>query len=163
MYESITYEELKSLPRDQKIEALKELRALYPTQKKIAEKLGVNPANIYNMIAKYIKADDEGQPKAKVNVVREAARPAEVKAEVKSEVKSEAKSEANTEAKSLTFEPERSRVKHVRDKRRNMQENLQFTVAKSLTGEEAQYLFTGIGSTFLKNHDYRVEIRIIEK
>ena len=40
MYES-TYAELKSLPREQKVEALKELMATHSSQKKIAEKLGV--------------------------------------------------------------------------------------------------------------------------
>ena len=46
MYESITYAELKSLPREQKVEALKELMATHSSQKMIAEKLGVDPPNI---------------------------------------------------------------------------------------------------------------------
>ncbi|NMA33213.1 MAG: hypothetical protein GX940_01500, partial [Clostridiaceae bacterium] len=62
MYESITYAELKSLPRDQKIEALKELMATCSSRKKIAEKLGVNPPNIYSMIARYIKEDPARKP-----------------------------------------------------------------------------------------------------
>jgi|GEM_PF-739328 len=65
MYESITYAELKSLPREQKIEALKELMKLYSSQKKIAEMLGVNPPNIYNMIARYIKEDRDGKQDSK--------------------------------------------------------------------------------------------------
>jgi len=65
MYENITYAELKSLPREQKIEALKELMALHSSQKKIAEKLGVNPPNIYNMIARYIRDDGEGKQDSK--------------------------------------------------------------------------------------------------
>jgi hypothetical protein len=35
----ITYEELKSLPRDQKVEALKELKALYPTRRRSLKSL----------------------------------------------------------------------------------------------------------------------------
>ena len=57
MYESITYAELKSLPREQKVEALKELMATHSSQKKIAEKLGVNPPNIYSMVSRYIRED----------------------------------------------------------------------------------------------------------
>ena len=69
MYESITYAELKSLPREQKVEALKELLATHPSQKKIAEKLGVNPPNIYNMISRYVKdGTDEGIRKKKSGV-----------------------------------------------------------------------------------------------
>ncbi len=205
MYESITYEELKSLPRDQKVQALKELKALYPTQKKIAEKLGVNPANIYNMIAKYVKADDEGQPRAdaragakavrksgvkaageaEAKTVREAevktVREAEAKAagEAKAKAARAAEAEVNTELK-LTGEAakpveaivvprtavigqEKTQSKRMREKKVKREENLMLTLSKSLTGEEAQALFAGIGSIFLKNHDYRLEIRISER
>jgi len=67
MYESITYAELKSLPRDQKIEALKELMATCSSQKKIAEKLGVNPPNIYSMISRYVKEDTDKKPRKRKN------------------------------------------------------------------------------------------------
>jgi hypothetical protein len=182
VYESITYEELKSLPRDQKIEALKELKALYPTQKKIAEKLGVNPANIYNMIAKYVKAEDEGRPKAgaragtkaAVKAVREAAKPTEGKAGTEGEIKAGAKDMINAGAegeikagaegdpKAETSVPQEKRVRHKREKKMKAEENLLITLSKSLTGEEAQTQLMGIGSMFLKNHDYRLEIRISE-
>lgn len=155
MYESITYEELKSLPRDKKIEALKELKALYPTQKKIAEKLGVNPANIYNMIAKYMKEQDEGQLKAKAKAAKEPVVPAISKTEVKAEVK--------PEVKLAPSGPEKTRIRHVRNRKMDLEENLLITLSKSLTGEESQALFAGIGSTFLRNHHYRIEIRISEK
>lgn len=70
MYESITYAELKSLPREQKIEALKELMATCSSQKKIAEKLGVNPPNIYSMISRYIKDDADKKPGKKKNRIK---------------------------------------------------------------------------------------------
>ena len=245
MYESITYEELKSLPRDQKVEALKELKALYPTQKKIAEKLGVNPANIYNMIAKYVKADDEEQPKAEMKSVRKAAKrtgaiseaiakqagaiseavPSQLQSRIEAEapqsrikaealqrkIKAEAPqrkieavapqsrieaeveantevqaareaaklteaiaesqaareaakpTEAITESKAAAFGQEKARVKRMREKKMKREENLLITLSKSLTGEEAQALFAGIGSIFLRNHDYKLEIRIGER
>ncbi len=236
MYESITYEELKSLPRDQKVEALKELKALYPTQKKIAEKLGVNPANIYNMIAKYVKADDEEQPKAEMKSVRKAAKragaiseaiakqagaiseavPSQLQRKIKAEAlqrkikveapqsrieaeapqsRIEAEVEANTEVQSAreaaklteaiaesqsarevakpteaiaesqaaAFGQEKARIKRMREKKMKREENLLITLSKSLTGEEAQALFAGIGSIFLRNHDYKLEIRIGER
>ncbi len=37
MYESYTYEQVKSLPDDQKIIALKELKTIYPENKMLAE------------------------------------------------------------------------------------------------------------------------------
>ena len=238
MYESITYEELKSLPRDQKVEALKELKALYPTQKKIAEKLGVNPANIYNMIAKYVKADDEEQPKAEMKSVRKAAKragaiseaiakqagaiseaiakqagaiseavPSQLQSRIKAEAlqrkieagapqsRIEAEVEANTEvqaareaakpteaitesqsareaakpteaiaeSQAAAFGQEKARIKRMREKKMKREENLLITLSKSLTGEEAQALFAGIGSIFLRNHDYKLEIRIGER
>lgn len=228
MYESITYEELKSLPRDQKVEALKELKALYPTQKKIAEKLGVNPANIYNMIAKYVKADDEEQPKAEAKAVRKskAVRKAEAKGEAQSKAETKVKAEAKvvrktampagaiTEAEpsqskseaelpqnlgeaessqgrsgaemdaytgakmagdaakpveaiavpqAAAIGQEKTRAKRMREKKVKREENLMLTLSKSLTGEEAQVLFAGIGSIFLKNHDYRLDIKISER
>ena len=238
MYESITYEELKSLPRDQKVEALKELKALYPTQKKIAEKLGVNPANIYNMIAKYVKADDEEQPQTEMKSVRKAAKragaiseaiakqagaiseaiakqaeaineavPSQLQRKIKAEAlqrkikaeapqsRIEAEVEANTEVQSAreaakpteaiaesqsarevakpteaiaesqaaAFGQEKARIKRMREKKMKREENLLITLSKSLTGEEAQALFAGIGSIFLRNHDYKLEIRIGER
>lgn len=224
MYESITYEELKSLPRDQKAEALKELKALYPTQKKIAEKLGVNPANIYNMIAKYAKDDDDGQPKAEVKAAGRAVRTARRKAGTKTDAGAVTDTKAtigsetiNTQdrptvpeaeadiavtavsetltaaaefsdtnaAETVQAEPAgtsglemsgtvtgpagvlpggaKGRTRRARDKKTNAEENLLITLSKSLTGEEAQALFGGISSVFLKNHEYRLEIRISER
>lgn len=188
MYESITYEELKGLPRDQKIEALKELKALYPTQKKIAEKLGVNPANIYNMIAKYVKADDEAKQRSKVkkaigltrvttsgeskNVGR-VARKAAI-----SDVGKDTVRDAAKEAISVTIsdtgraadvdarapaEPEKKQIEHYKDVTGSLEKGLQITVNKSLSGEDAQALFVGIGNIFVKNQGYRIEIRISEK
>jgi hypothetical protein len=204
VYESITYEELKSLPRDQKIEALKELKALYPTQKKIAEKLGVNPANIYNMIAKYVKDEDDGQLKTDLKTAGKAARQAKRKPAAGIEAKNiaadagneagigsaegiEAKaiaavaagneteagntdgagSTASAAEKKIQAGPVSSRsaetlVRRARGKKAKMDENLLITLSKSLTGEEAQILFSGISSIFLKNHNYRLEIRISE-
>lgn len=205
MYESITYEELKSLPRDQKVEALKELKALYPTQKKIAEKLGVNPANIYNMIAKYVKEEDEGQPKAEVKAAGRAARKARRKIDAEAGtgtvsesgtenaaadivdttagietvdtetatagtealIAAEPVQEANAAAETVTGTAAagslKTRARRTRGRKKTAEENLLITLSKSLTGEEAQTLFSGISSIFIKNHDYRLEIRISER
>lgn len=188
MYESITYEELKGLPRDQKIEALKELKALYPTQKKIAEKLGVNPANIYNMIAKYVKADDEAKQRTKVkkargltrvttsgeskNVGRDARKAAigdvgkdtvrDTAKEAKSVTISDTGRAADVDARAPA-EPEKKQIEYYKDVTGILEKGLQITVNKSLSGEDAQALFVGIGNIFVKNQGYRIEIRISEK
>ncbi|HOA56009.1 MAG TPA: helix-turn-helix domain-containing protein, partial [Clostridiales bacterium] len=73
MYESITYAELKSLPREQKVEALKELMATHSSQKKIAEKLGVNPPNIYSMVSRYIREDADTKSRKKKSRTRRAS------------------------------------------------------------------------------------------
>lgn len=64
MYENITYAELKTLPREQKADAWKELKGLYSTQKELAEKLGVSPNLVYNMISRYAKNGPVGTEKA---------------------------------------------------------------------------------------------------
>jgi hypothetical protein len=56
----------------------------------------------------------------------------------------------------------KARVRRTGEKKMKTEENLRITLSKSLTGEEAQALFCGISSIFLKNHDYRLEIRVIE-
>lgn len=65
MYESITYAELKSLPKEQKSDVWKELKYLYSTQKELAKKLGVSPAIVYNMISRYAKDETAGSKRAK--------------------------------------------------------------------------------------------------
>lgn len=145
MYESITYAELKSLPKEQKSDAWKELKALYSTQKELAEKLGVSPNLVYNMISKY--AGDE-----KKTTKLEA-----VKAPKKPRLKKQAKVMQQD-----TITPEtNAKAPEINDIGEN--ESFSISIKKSVSGEDAQCFLNGIGSTLLKNHKYMIDIHIAEK
>ncbi len=212
VYESITYAELKSLPREQKIEALKELKALYSSQKKIAEKLGVNPPNIYNMISRYIKNDTEKKPRSKRNrikddtagtdqfrveaignksvkdepnkdkvikkeaiedeMIKKEAIEAEVinnKAIEDEMIKNEAiedeviKNEVIEAEDNISYVIDSYRRKTVNGQKQYRQSGFLISIVKEMTGEEAQSMLAGIGNIFLKNREYRLDIRITEK
>ena len=145
MYESITYAELKSLPKEQKPDAWKELRALYSTQKELAGKLGVSPNLVYNMISKY--AGDEKKA-AKLEVVKVPK-----KARLKKQVKKVEQDAATPETKAAAPE--------INDVEEN--ESFSISIKKSVSGEDAQFFLNGIGSTLLKSQKYLIDIRIAEK
>lgn len=77
MYETYTYEQIKSLPDNLKIEALKELTSMFPSNKELAEHLGVIPIVTSNMIKRYIEGKTLGrktmtpEEKAQAKVERE--------------------------------------------------------------------------------------------
>jgi transposase-like protein len=202
MYESITYAELKSLPKEQKIEALKELKELYSSQKKIAEKLGVNPPNIYNMISRYIK-EDSGAKTGKKGAERSrtAGRRQERQDAVGSRRRRNDDGSRQERHDAADNRQERYDAADSIQERQDAAGNEQFSekvtgddqirteipgndkiaaegtkgveyysrndflisIAKELTGEEAQSIFAGIGNIFLKNREYRIDIKITEK
>lgn len=145
MYESITYAELKSLPKEQKPDAWKELKSLYSTQKELAEKLGVSPNLVYNMVAKYA---GEEKKSAKLEAVK-APRKARLKKQIN-------KVEQNPPAPETRIAvPEIGRLEE--------DESFSVTIRKVISGEDAQFFLNGIGGTLLKSQRYLVDIKITEK
>ncbi len=78
MYETITYDQLKELPDDQKVLALKELKTLFPDNKDLAKHLNTAHIAVSNMVGKYLEGKQVGrkkmteEEKAQVKAEREA-------------------------------------------------------------------------------------------
>lgn len=176
MYESITYAELKSLPRDQKIEALKELMATCSSQKKIAEKLGVNPPNIYSMISRYVKEDTDKKPRKRKNRMKskeeiankvtgdQAARNEQIVCGDAANELFEANSEENVQV-TETAPIRQIREEAAADAQAEWpgQNDFLVSIEKELTGEELGPMLAAIGNVLLKNTKYRVCMKITEK
>jgi hypothetical protein len=143
MYENITYAELKKLPKQQKTEAWKELLSLNPVKKQLAEKFGVSPAIVYNMISRYVDSSNvdartkPSKPVTLEHAINAVAQYSKEKTEQKSRV---SKNEAAAE--NITFS---------------------LTVNKTVTGENARFFLNGIGSTLLNDQKYRIDVKITEK
>ncbi|HEY8349194.1 MAG TPA: helix-turn-helix domain-containing protein [Clostridia bacterium] len=176
MYESITYAELKSLPRDQKIEALKELMATCSSQKKIAEKLGVNPPNIYSMISRYIKEDTDKKPRKKKNRMKskeeavnkvtgdQAARDEQIVCADTANGLFEANPAENVQAmETAAVQPAREEDASDTQSEWPGQNGFLVSIDKELTGEEMGPMLAAIGNVLLKNTGYRIFLKITEK
>lgn len=157
MYESISYQELKSLPKQQKSDAWKELKAMYSTQKELAEKLGVSPSIVYSMISRYAKEDTvRGRRAKKLEVVEKPRR-------------------TRKRLKNQESQPEQVLGASVQEVKPVLEapiilgnsavENDTFSISikKTISGEDAQFFLSGIGNTLLKGQKYTVEVKITEK
>lgn len=141
MYENVTYAELKGLPKEQKPEAWKELKSLYKTQKQLAEKLGVSPAIVYNMISRYVK--DEPIESEKV-----VEKPKKARSRV---MKQKVQKQDVVAPGIITIAPETEN------------EAFSISIKKVVSGEDAQVFLNGIGITLLKGQQYAIEVKITEK
>ncbi|MDD4411990.1 MAG: hypothetical protein PHO58_05830, partial [Bacilli bacterium] len=63
MYETLTYEQLKALPDNEKITALTELKNLYPDNRDLAKHLDVAFIGVNNMVAKFLEGKQLGRKK----------------------------------------------------------------------------------------------------
>lgn len=142
MYENITYAELKKLPKEQKPEAWKELKYLYKTQKELAEKLGVGTAVVYNMIARYVGSEKKAVKLEVVEKPKKSRRRAEKQINRAQEIEAPG---------IIMIAPE------------TVNEAFSISIKKTVSGEDAQYFFNGIGVTLLKGQQYTIEIKITEK
>ena len=159
MYESITYSELKKLPSAEKPEAWKELKALYKTQKELAEKLGVSAALVYNMISRYVK--DEPAESKKAKVLEVVPEPQKARRRVKKQDKQEQDKQERQEQQEIIVIETNPIVPEVKD----VEEDESFSIAikKTVSGEDAQFFLNGIGNTLLKNQKYVIDVKITEK
>jgi transposase-like protein len=150
MYESITYAELKNLPKEQKANAWRELKNLYATQKELAEKLGVRPAIVYNMISRYAKDATRNRRNNKLEILDE---PKAAGRKSRRQVL-QAAPEENIAAESIdTVTPE---IIDTKD------DTFSIVIRKLISGEEAQFFLSGVGNTLLKNQKYLIEMNIAE-
>ncbi|HEX2945516.1 MAG TPA: hypothetical protein VHT96_06145 [Clostridia bacterium] len=171
MYENVTYAELKGLPKEQKTEALKELKTLYKTQKELAGKLGVSPNLLYNMMARYVKdrpveSEETGEPEAlekpgmleKPVKTRRRLQKQTIEQTVQKQrapkqrmQRQKLQEQASAAPEILTLPPE------------TKDETFSISIKKTVSGEEAQVFLNGIGVTLLKGQQYAVEVKITEK
>lgn len=151
MYENITYAELKTLPREQKADAWKELKGLYSTQKELAEKLGVSPNLVYNMISRYAKNGPVGTEKADEKEAAGQAKKAGRRAKMRKGLATGNNTVVDVSGaiREIDFPVEN--------------ESFSISIKKTVSGEDAQFIFGGIGGTLLKDQKYMVEVKIIEK
>jgi len=63
MYENYTYDQIKALPDDQKVTALKELKTTYPDNKDLAKHLDTAHIAVSNMVGKYLEGKTVGRKK----------------------------------------------------------------------------------------------------
>ncbi len=146
MYENVTYAELKGLPKEQKTEALKELKNLYKTQKELADKLGVSPNLLYNMMSRYVK--DRHTENGKTAMLEVVEKPKKIKNPVK---KQKVQKQDVAAPDIFTIGPE------------TKGEVFSISIKKNVFGEDAQVFLNGIGVTLLKGQQYAIEVKITEK
>lgn len=151
MYENITYAEIKMLPRYQKAEAWKELKGMYSTQKELADKLGVSPNLVYAMISRYAKNEPV------VSVQEENADETDQREKTRGRRKKK-ETQENINAMTDIYET----IHEVEPD--GLEENTSFSIKikKVVTGEDAQFFLSGIGSTLLKDQKYQIEVIITE-
>ena len=152
MYESITYAELKSLPKEQRFDAWKQLKTLYSTQKELAEKLGVSPAIVSSMITRYAK--DESTGSIKVKKLEVIDKPKRTRGRAKKQDKQDTQEQFVV---TIETKPESTINNDVES------ETFSISIKKTISGEDAQCFLNGIGSTLLKKQKYSIEVKISEK
>ena len=145
MYENVTYADLKSLPKEQKSEAWKELKSLYKTQKELADKLGVSPNLVYNMISRYVK--EESAENEKETVLEVLQKP----------------KKAGSRAKKRNRKIQDAVPKSIPAVSEAREESFAISIKKTVPGEDAQCFLNGVGSTLLKGQKYAIEVKITEE
>lgn len=159
MYENYTYDQLKALPDDKKIEALKELKTLYPDNKDLAKHLSIATIAISNMVGKYLEGKQVGrkkmtpEEKAQKKLEREAEKlkQSQQQEEIKQETTKEQEQTQNQEIKDEKF------VKVF-----NINPSFNITLDRDLSGEEAILRLNGITNSLLQDNKYKVHLSIEE-
>lgn len=148
MYENLTYDQLKELPDEQKVEALKELKVIYPENKDLAEHLGGAHIAVSNMVAKYLEGKQLGRKK--------------MTEEEKQQKREERLRKKQEEAEiSLQLQEQQNQLK---DEEETLIDNESFSIkfSKIIVGEEATIVLGSIGSSLLKDGKYKINLSIEE-
>jgi ATP-dependent Clp protease ATP-binding subunit ClpA len=179
MYETFTYNQIKDLPEDQKIEALKELKTMFPDNKELAVHLNVIPMAISNMVAKYVEGKQMGrkkmtaEEKAQAKLKREAEKKLKERQEIEKEKEKITQQEKSDEqkvdevVKSQEIKNEETNVKSIAEESKSipLQSNsssFSIKLDKNMVGEEAVSRLNGIANSLLKEKEYKIELVIAE-
>lgn len=176
MYESYTYNQIKDLPDDQKIEALKELKTIYPDNKDLATHLNVIPMAIGNMVGKYLEGKQLGrkkmtpEEKVQAKLQREEEKKLKQQQEVEKEKKQQQEKSNEQKAdeviKSQETKSEETNTKPIEESKtvQNQSNINSFSIKleKNMLGEEAISRINGIANSLLKENTYKVSLVIKE-
>ncbi len=169
MYENFTYNQLKDLPEGQKIEALKELKTIYPDNKDLATHLNVIPMAISNMVAKYLEGKQLGRKKMTEEEKLQAKLQREEEKRLQREKEQQQEQEKSNEqkldevVKSQETKNEEKLPVHEETQSNNFKSNsFSIKLDKNMTGEEAVSRLNGIANSLLKENEYKVELIVEE-
>lgn len=164
MYENLVYDELKNLPEDKKAEAWGELHSSIPSNRELAQKLGISPIVVVNAVKKYVLGEPVGRankrlkPESQLEGVKtRKSRKAQQKEDIQ-EVKPKRK--YNRKAKAVSFEANEAGNLPVIETNAG---SFLIDIKNAFSGEEARGILSGIGSALLKDRQYSLEIRISDK
>ncbi len=164
MYESYTYEQVKSLPDDQKIEALKELKSIYPDNRDLAQHLNVAHIAVSNMVGKYLEGKTVGrkkmtpEEKAQKKLEREAEKLRQLQ-----EQHNQTQEINTTQTQQETKDNEEEKdIPSITETLKPKSNAFGITLTKTLSGEEAIKRFNGIANSLLGECEYKIEVSIEE-
>jgi outer membrane protein OmpA-like peptidoglycan-associated protein len=164
MYENYTYDQLKALPDDKKIEALKELKTLYPDNKDLAKHLSIATIAISNMVGKYLEGKQVGRRK----MTDEEKAQAKIEREAKKLKQSQKQQTQTQQQEKLQQEPnkEQTQNQEIKDEKFvkvfSINPSFNITLDKDLSGEEAILRLNGIANSLLQDNKYKVHLNIEE-
>ena len=170
MYENFTYNQIKDLPEDQKIEALKELKTMFPDNKDLAKHLNVIPMAISNMVGKYLEGKQVGrkkmtpEEKAQAKLQREEEKKLKLQQEIEKE-KLVQQEIVNQEPEVIVPQPTTSNatvVPIVSESVQSKSNSFSIKLEKNMLGEEAISRINGIANSLLKENTYKVSLVIEE-
>jgi len=172
VYESYTYDQLKELPDDQKITALKELKTIYPDNKDLAKHLDTAHIAISNMVGKYLEGKSVGrkkmteEEKAQAKEQRKLKKQAE-EAKAQQQIQQEQQEEVQSEDKVVTTLPEikneeSNTTTPITQSIQPKTNSFSIKLEKNLTGEEATARLNGIANSLLKDNTYKISLVIEE-
>mgnify|MGYP000905337148 CR=1 FL=1 len=160
MYESYTYEQVKSLPDDQKIIALKELKSIYPENKMLAEHWNVAYIAVSNMVGKYLEGKQIGRKK--MTNEEKAQKKLEREQQKQLELQKQQTQENNEAKKETELEDTTTNIPPITETSKPKSNAFGITLSKTLSGEEAIKRFNGIANSLLGECEYKIEISIEE-
>jgi len=179
MYETYSYDQLKALPDDQKITALKELKTTYPDNKDLAKHLDVPFIGVNNMVAKYLEGKQMGrkkmteEEKLQAKVERKLKKQQEEKMQqqlyqqnqvknVTQEIKNEEKVNETTNLVGQEATKETQSIQPTQTIQTIISNSFSIKLEKNMTGEEAISRLSGVANSLLKENQYKVNLVIEE-
>lgn len=157
MYETYSYEQIKTLPDNLKIEALKELKSIYPDNRDLAEHLGAAHIAVSNMVSKYLEGKTVGrkkmtpEEKAQKKAERELKKQQELE-KMQTQIQTqESKQEKETE----------SNIPPIQQETEVINSSFSIKLEKDMLGEEATLILNGIAGTLLKEDKYKISLNVV--